>query len=620
MPPRQLPVAQAESVNEWEVNSRGSPSQGSGASVWSSSEEVLESTDSISVVRDEGSEDGSTLSLIQDSEDGIYRSSPMNESNEERVDSEMLDKLKQAMAEAENSKKEAFEELVKRRRAEKDAIEAIRKAKESESIYANEVKQRKEMEALLARDTLELNNMKRHQDEALEELKTAMDQKMVLESQMAESDRLLKELEEKIVSAVELLVNFKQERDRLQLERDNAVQEAEELRKRREEEATSSHTQQFFSEFSFSEIEAATRNFDPCLKIGEGGYGSVFKGFLRNTEVAIKLLNSSSLQGRLEFQQEVDVLSKMRHPNLLTLIGTCPEAWSLVYEYLPNGSLEDRLACKGNTAPLSWQTRIRIAVEICSALIFLHHNKPNGIIHGDLKPGNIILDANFISKLGDFGICRSLPSDGSLNTTTTLCWRTNNPKGTLVYMDPEFLATGELTTKSDVYSFGIVLLQLLTGRPALGITKEVEYALEKGNLSALLDCTAGDWPFVQAKQLAYLALRCCEMNRKSRPDLMTEVWRVLEPMKAACGASSSSRMGSEELSHVPSYFLCPIFQEVMRDPRVAADGFTYESEAISGWLDGGHNTSPMTNLTLSNCDLIPNRSLRSAIEEWLQQR
>lgn len=253
---------------------------------------------------------------------------------------------------------------------------------------------------------------------------------------------------------------------------------------------------------------------------------------------------------------QVNILSKLRHPNLVTLIGACPESYILIYEYLPNGSLEDRLICKDNTPPLSWQTRIRIATELCSVLIFLHSCSPHSVIHGDLKPANILLDSNYVSKLSDFGICRVLSQNELSSNNTTLCCRTN-PKGTFAYMDPEFLGTGELTTKSDVYSFGIILLRLLTGRPALGIIKEVECALDKGNLKELLDPTAGDWPFVQAKQLAHLAISCCNRNRRIRPDFASEVWRVLEPMRVSCGASSF-RLGSEE--RVPYYFICPVFQ------------------------------------------------------------
>lgn len=535
------------------------------------------------------------------------------------LNDELYDQLEQAIAEAENSKREAFEESIRRRKAEKEAIEAIRRAKASEISYAEELRQRTQTEEVLTKEKEELEMLKARRNEIMEELRIASDQTSLLEAQITESDEKVKELTEKIISAVELLQKYKTERDELEIERDNALRLAEELRKRQSEEVSDISTPQFYAEFTFREIEEATRNFNPSLKIGEGGYGSIFRGLLRHIQVAIKMLHSNSTQGPSEFQQEVDVLSNLRHPNLVTLIGACPEAWILIYEYLPNGSLEDRLSCKDNSPPLPWQARIRIAAELCSALIFLHSSKPDSIVHADVKPANILLDANFVSKLSDFGICRILSGNKTSTSNTTMCLQTNNPKGTFAYMDPEFLSTGELTTKSDVYSFGVILLRLLTGRPPLGIKKEVEHALDKGTLIDLLDPSAGDWPFVQAKQLAYLALRCCDMNRKNRPCLESEVWRVLEPMRASCGVSSSFRLGCEEHCRIPAYFICPIFQEVMQDPHVAADGFTYEAEALKGWLDSGHDTSPMTNLKLAHCNLVPNHALRSAIQEWLQQ-
>ncbi|XP_027349803.1 U-box domain-containing protein 33 isoform X3 [Abrus precatorius] len=528
----------------------------------------------------------------------------------------IYDQLEQAMAEAENATRNAYQETIRRGKAEKDAFDAIRKAKASESLYTEELNLRKMAEEELKKEKEEVENMKRQRDKVKEELQLALDQKASLESQIASSELMIKELEQKIISAVDLLQSYKNEREELQVQRDNALREAEELRKLQGE-ASSTHVPQLFSEFSFTEIKEATNNFNSSLKIGEGGYGSIFKGVLRHTEVAIKMLHSNSMQGPSEFQQEVDVLSKLRHPNLITLIGACPESWTLVYEYLPNGSLEDRLSCKDNTPPLSWQIRIRISAELCSALIFLHSSKPHSIVHGDLKPSNILLDANLISKLSDFGICRILSHCESSINNTTQFWRTD-PKGTFAYMDPEFLASGELTPKSDVYSFGIILLRLLTGRPALGITKEVKYALDSGKLKSLLDPLAGDWPFVQAEQLARLALRCCEMNRKSRPDLYSDVWRILDAMRASSGGTNSFGLCSEGLLQPPSYFICPIFQEVMREPHVAADGFTYEAEAIRGWLDSGHDTSPMTNGKLVHHNLVPNRALRSAIQDWLQ--
>ncbi|KAL5981458.1 hypothetical protein ACLOJK_015519 [Asimina triloba] len=310
---------------------------------------------------------------------------------------------------------------------------------------------------------------------------------------------------------------------------------------------------------------------------------------------------SSSYLNLQESLLVVNVLSKVRHPNLVTLIGTGPEASAIIYEYLHNGSLEDRLSCKDNSPPLPWQTRIQIATDICSALIFLHSNKPDGIVHCDLKPANILLDSDYTAKLGDFGISRLIRQ---MNSATTLCLETE-PKGTVGYMDPDFIYNGVLTPRSDVYSFGVIILRLLTGKPVLGIIKLVRDAFDSGNLHQILDGIAGDWPFIQAKRLAEIGLRCCGTNPKSRPDLASEVLKVLQPMTEL---AMSKKLG-----------ICPIFLEVMQDPQVAADGFTYEAEAIQGWLDDGHKTSPMTNIMLVHKDLIPNRALKSAIQEWLHQ-
>jgi predicted nucleic acid-binding Zn-ribbon protein len=172
------------------------------------------------------------------------------------------------------------------------------------SLERQALNQRKENEEALAKEKKELEKMKNQLDKVVEELQIALDQKSSLERQFAVSEQMVKELEQKIISAVELLETYEKEKDELQTERDNALEEAEELRKKQEE-ASSTNTPQFFSEFSFSELEEATRSFDPSLKIGEGGYGNIYKGVLRHTQVAIKMLYSHSLQGPSEFQQEV---------------------------------------------------------------------------------------------------------------------------------------------------------------------------------------------------------------------------------------------------------------------------------------------------------------------------
>ncbi|KAF8088300.1 hypothetical protein N665_0546s0030 [Sinapis alba] len=545
---------------------------------------------------------GSSTTVMSTVDENSGRSSPSN--FPDGVDDSFHDKIRQATSDAQSSKREASAETVRRQKAEKNALEAIRRVKQSETAYSLELKRRKDTETAVAKEKQRFVTIKKEQEAVTEEVQSATAQKQTLENQIAEADGTMEKLNQKLDIAVKLLHKLKDEREELQKERDRALREAEKFRSRAETTSTLELIPQHFTDFSFSEIEEATKRFDSTLKIGEGGYGSIYVGTLRHTQVAIKMLNPKSSQGPVEYQQEVDVLSKTRHPNIVTLIGACPEGWSLVYEYLPDGSLEDKLTCKDNSPPLSWQARVRIATEICAALVFLHSNKAHSLVHGDLKPANILLDGNLVSKLSDFGTC----SIGSKSDVT----------GTVPYLDPEASSSGKLTPKSDVYSFGIILLRLLTGRPALRIANEVKYALDSGSLNNLLDPLAGDWPFVQAEQLARLALRCCESVGENRPDLATEVWRVLEPMRASSGGSSSFHLGRNEKRIAPPYFICPIFQEVMQDPHLAADGFTYEAEAIRAWLDSGHDTSPMTNVKLSHNSLISNHALRSAIQEWLQ--
>ncbi|KAF8027063.1 hypothetical protein BT93_E0088 [Corymbia citriodora subsp. variegata] len=357
----------------------------------------------------------------------------------------------------------------------------------------------------------ELEKVKDQLDKVMEELRIAETQKLQLEDQFLETDQSRKELKLKMIATDEMMRTFRQERELLQIDLENALQKAEEMSRRKGDSSSTT----YFSEFSMTEIKEAAWNFDPSLKIGEGGCGSVYRGFLRHTPVAIKIMKFPSMQGSQEFQQEVDVLSKVRHPNLITLIGAY---W---------------LRSRDKANQLPWQARIHIATELCSVLAFLHSCKPHSIVHGDVKPGNILLDAHLVSKLSDFGICRLLSSGERSSNNTTVVYSTN-PKGTFGYMDPEFLVTRELTTKFDVYSFGIILLQLLTRKPALGIVNEVQRAIEAETLQAILDPLAGEWPYTLAEKLTHMALRCCEMSRKNRPDLRSDVWTLLQSIEDSC--------------------------------------------------------------------------------------
>ncbi|CDP04352.1 unnamed protein product [Coffea canephora] len=283
-----------------------------------------------------------------------------------------------------------------------------------------------------------------------------------------------------------------------------------------------------YRRYTIEEIEAATDNFSESHKIGEGGYGPVFKCYLDHTAVAVKILRPDATQGRSQFQQEVEVLSCMRHPNMVLLLGACPEYGCLVYECMPNGSLEDRLYRRGNTPALTWQLRFRIAAEIATGLLFLHRTKPEPLVHRDLKPANILLDQYFVSKIGDVGLARLVPPSVAENVTQ---YRMTSAAGTFCYIDPEYQQTGMLGVKSDVYSFGIILLQIITAKPAMGLTHHVARAIENGNFTDILDPSVPDWPVEQALIVANLGLQCSELRRKDRPDLGSVVLPELNKLR-----------------------------------------------------------------------------------------
>ncbi|XP_065018593.1 U-box domain-containing protein 35 isoform X1 [Musa acuminata AAA Group] len=283
-----------------------------------------------------------------------------------------------------------------------------------------------------------------------------------------------------------------------------------------------------YRKYSIEEIEIATDQFSANLKIGEGGYGPVYRACLDHTPVAIKVLRPDAAQGRKQFQQEVEVLSSIRHPNMVLLLGACPEYGCLVYEYMDNGSLEDRLFRRGNTPPIPWSVRFKIAAEIATGLLFLHQAKPEPLVHRDLKPGNILLDRNYVSKISDVGLARLVPPSVANQVTQ---YRMTSTAGTFCYIDPEYQQTGMLGTKSDIYSFGIMLLQIITAKPPMGLTHHVERAIERGSFTEMLDATVKDWPVEEALGFAELALKCAELRRKDRPDLGTVVLPELNRLR-----------------------------------------------------------------------------------------
>ncbi|XP_038896597.1 U-box domain-containing protein 52-like [Benincasa hispida] len=378
-----------------------------------------------------------------------------------------------------------------------------------------ELKQTMEMystackEALTAKQkAVELQRWKLEEEQRLEEARLAGEAALALAEQEKRSRkqllRQLKQLER--IAELEAQKRMKAEM--------KALKEAEEKKKAFDALAQTDNIR--YRKYTIEEIEAATEFFSESRRIGEGGYGPVYQCDLDHTPVAIKVLRPDATQGRSQFKQEVEVLSCIRHPNMVLLLGACPEYGCLVYEFMANGSLEDRLLRRGNTPSLSWQLRFKIAAEIGTALLFLHQTKPEPLVHRDLKPANILLDRNFVSKISDVGLARLVPPSIADSVTQ---YRMTSTAGTFCYIDPEYQQTGMLGVKSDIYSLGIMFLQLITSKPPMGLTHHVERAIEKGTFENILDPAVLDWPVEEALSFAKLSLKCAELRRKDRPDL-----------------------------------------------------------------------------------------------------
>uniref|UniRef100_M1D034 non-specific serine/threonine protein kinase n=1 Tax=Solanum tuberosum TaxID=4113 RepID=M1D034_SOLTU len=288
------------------------------------------------------------------------------------------------------------------------------------------------------------------------------------------------------------------------------------------------------SVFSYVELEEATSNFDSSNELGDGGFGAVYYGKLKDgREVAVKRLYEHNCKRMEQFKNEIDILSRLRHRNLVTLYG-CTSKHSrellLVYEYIPNGTVADHL--NGDRAKdgfLPWPIRMNIAVETACALAYLH---ASDIIHRDVKTSNILLDSNCCVKVADFGLSRLFPNDATHVSTA--------PQGTAGYVDPEYHECYQLTDKSDVYSFGVVLVELISSMPAVDITRrrhEINLAnlainrIQRCAFDELIDPSLGFKSDAQVMRMttsvAELAFQCLQLETDLRPK-MDEVLETLK--------------------------------------------------------------------------------------------
>nr|XP_011465657.1 PREDICTED: probable serine/threonine-protein kinase At1g18390 [Fragaria vesca subsp. vesca] len=306
------------------------------------------------------------------------------------------------------------------------------------------------------------------------------------------------------------------------------------------------------SVIAYNELEEATNHFDSKKELGDGGFGTVYHGKLKDgREVAVKRLHEHNYKREEQFMNEIEIITRLRHKNLVALYG-CTSRRSrellLVYEYIPNGTVADHL--HGDLAHhglLTWPIRMSIAIETANALSYLH---ASDILHRDVKTSNILLDNNLCVKVADFGLSRNFPLDITHVSTA--------PQGTPGYVDPQYHQCYQLTSKSDVYSFGVVLIELISSMPAVDITRprdEINLSnlaldkIQKGLYNELLDSSLGFESDDEVKRMtilvAELAFQCLQQDNNMRPT-MCEVLETLKMIESRKDVPENLRRGFED--------------------------------------------------------------------------
>lgn len=304
--------------------------------------------------------------------------------------------------------------------------------------------------------------------------------------------------------------------------------------------------------FMLSEIEEATNRFE--RKIGSGGFGVVFYGrLIDGREIAVKVLTSDSYQGKREFSNEVTLLSRIHHRNLVQFLGYCQEDGKnmLVYEFMHNGTLKEHLY-----GPLphewnfNWIKRLEIAEDAARGIEYLHTGCVPAIIHRDLKSSNILVDNNLRAKVSDFGLSKS-QVDGVSHVSSVV-------RGTVGYLDPEYYISQQLTDKSDVYSFGVILLELISGREAISnesfgvncrnIVQWARLHIESGDIQGIIDPNLReDYDIQSMWKIAEKALMCVQPHGHMRPSI-SEVLKEIQDALLIEREALAAREGLSDLS------------------------------------------------------------------------
>ncbi|KAF3784791.1 Cysteine-rich receptor-like protein kinase 10 [Nymphaea thermarum] len=283
--------------------------------------------------------------------------------------------------------------------------------------------------------------------------------------------------------------------------------------------------------YSMKAVQAATNNFSEENKLGGGGFGPVYKGELNGRLVAVKRLSEHSKQGLKEFMNEVVLIAKLQHKNLVCLLGCCIEQGEkmLIYEYMTNGSLDAFFCDPQKRESLDWEKRFSIIMGSARGILYLHQDSRLNIIHRDLKTGNILLDAQMTAKISDFGMARIFSEENDPKATNIIV-------GTRGYIAPEYAIGGHFSVKSDVYSFGVLLLEIVSGQTYSGFHLSqmgftlIGYAWNlwcKGRVTDLIDPVLGESaPRSQIIKCVHLGLLCIQEDPASRPT-MSEIIHML---------------------------------------------------------------------------------------------
>ncbi|KAL5220491.1 hypothetical protein ABZP36_025204 [Zizania latifolia] len=355
--------------------------------------------------------------------------------------------------------------------------------------------------------------------------------------------------------------------------------------------------------FPYHELVNATKSFAAEEKLGQGGFGAVYRGHLSELGLAVaikRFAKESSGQGRKEYTSEIKVISRLRHRNLVQLIGWCHGRGELllVYELVPNRSLDIHLHDHDNGTFLTWPMRIKIVFGLGSALLYLHDEWEQCVVHRDIKPSNVMLDESFNAKLGDFGLARFIDHAVGVQTMTAI-------SGTPGYVDPECVITGKASAESDVYSFGVVLLEVACGRRPIsplsceknGVFRLVEWAWDLYGRGAVLTAADerlnGDYDAAEMERVIAVGLWCAHPDPSARPSI-----------KAAMAALHFSG----QLPVLPPKMPVPTYGP----PMASLDGLFASSTGTSSVLSSSTTTSSYATHTSCSSDSSTSAGLKDS--------